>query len=286
MKARWPAAPLALLLLAPPLWADAAPAPKKDGPTYQVPYRLTDTLHVLVRVKLNGKGPFNFIVDTGAPLVYVTREAAKKLGLKRDKRGWATLDRLDVEGGPTQDQFKVRVETPFQLEGMNALGLAGAELHGILGYTMLSHYRIEFDFARDRLAWTRLPFQPPPPQPLGKKKGGEPPDLSPIAGLMKVLSFLVGKQPPPRLVPRGYLGVELAEADGVVTVRAVLGKSPAARAGLRAGDRLDLVQGGEVRSIADMRRHTARLTAGQPVRLTYRRGDREHEVTVTAGEGL
>jgi hypothetical protein len=285
MKARWPAVPLVLLGLAPLLRADQ-PAARKEGPTYQVPYRLTDTLHVLVRVKLNGKGPFNFIVDTGAPLVYVTKDVGKKIGLGADKKGWTTLDRLDVEGGLKLEKFKVRVETPFQLDGMNALGFAGAELHGILGYSLLAHYRIEFDFTRDKLAWTRLNFEPPPPQPLGKKKGAQPPDLGPVAGLMKLLSAFVGKRPEPVRVPRGYLGVELAEAGGVVTVKAVLERGPAARAGLRAGDRLDLVQGAEVETIADVRRHTARLAAGQAVRLTVRRGDREHEITVTAGEGL
>src|ERR1041385_6499706 len=36
-----------------------------------VPYRLTDTHHTLVRVKINGKGPFNFVVDTGCPVFLI-----------------------------------------------------------------------------------------------------------------------------------------------------------------------------------------------------------------------
>ena len=38
--------------------------------SFRVPYRITDTKHVLVRVKLNGTGPYNFILDTGAPSVF------------------------------------------------------------------------------------------------------------------------------------------------------------------------------------------------------------------------
>ena len=30
-----------------------------------------------------------------------------------------------------------RVEKPFQLDGMNGLGLAGVELHGMIGYNIL-----------------------------------------------------------------------------------------------------------------------------------------------------
>ncbi len=35
------------------------------GQAFRVPYRLTLTNHYLVRVRINGKGPFNFLVDTG-----------------------------------------------------------------------------------------------------------------------------------------------------------------------------------------------------------------------------
>ncbi len=44
------------------------------GQSFQVPYRLTDTNHFLVRVRINGKGPFNFLVDSGAPALYVATE--------------------------------------------------------------------------------------------------------------------------------------------------------------------------------------------------------------------
>jgi hypothetical protein len=285
MRARWLAVPFLFVGLV-ALHADQ-PAPKeKEGPTYQVPYRLTDTLHVMVRVKINGKGPYNFILDTGAPIVLVNKDVGKKLGLTPDKKGWAVVKRLDIEGGVREEKVKVRVETPFQLEGMNALGFAGVQLHGILGYTMLARYRIQFDLTRDKLAWTKLNFHPPAPQPLGNKKGKEPPDLGAIAALMKVLAVFVGRQPEPLRVPRGYLGIELAEKDGAVMIKAVLAKGPAAMAGLRPGDRIERIQGKAVESLADLRRHTVRLTAGQAVRLTVHRGEQTREITVTAGEGL
>src|SRR5215217_761403 len=95
------------------LRADDPPGKKTN--VYHVPYRLSDVKHVVVRVKINGKGPFNFIVDTGAPAVYVGTEVAKKLDLKTDEDGkWDTLDTLEIEGGPKLTKFKVRVEDPFQ----------------------------------------------------------------------------------------------------------------------------------------------------------------------------
>ena len=122
----------------------------------EVPYRLTRTQHILVRTKINGKGPFHFIVDTGCPILLISEEAAKKAGLT-DKKGRATIDRFELEGGLVQEKVAARVETPFQIEGMNNMGLPGIELHGLMGYTVLAKYRIEMDLSRDRMRWTPLP---------------------------------------------------------------------------------------------------------------------------------
>src|SRR5262249_15631355 len=142
MRFFWMAPALAWLCLPPVLQADEA---KKSQTTtsYQVPYRLTDTKHILVRAKINGKGPFHFIVDTGAPALIVSTGAAKKAGVTPDKRGWGTFDKFEIEGGVVADKAKARIEDPFQLEGMNGLGLAGVHLDGMVGYTLLAKYRLE-----------------------------------------------------------------------------------------------------------------------------------------------
>src|SRR4029077_612703 len=102
---------LALTALPPP------PDPKPDvGRSFQVPYRLTNTNHFLVRVRLNGKGPFNFLVDTGAPALYVATETARKVGLKPSEESfWTVVERLDIEGGASLRNVNSRVEDPFQL---------------------------------------------------------------------------------------------------------------------------------------------------------------------------
>jgi hypothetical protein len=293
------------ICLAPPLWggspkgADTKPAEKKaGGKTYQVPYRLTDTQHIMVRVKINGKGPYNFIVDTGAPMLYVAVPVAKKVGLpvpkkkekgdEKEKGGEPViLDRFEIEGGVTQDKVKCIVETPYQLKGMNAMFMPGEELHGILGYTVLAHFKMEIDLTRDKMTWTRLDFDPPPPVPL-KLKGKDEAikQLEQFGELMKGFAWVLGRKPPPPPQPRGFLGVELTDKDGAVLVRAVLPKTPAAASGLRKGDRIREVDGKEVGSSAEVLRAVARVTAGQEVRLTIGRGTENREISVTAGEGL
>src|SRR5438128_2187565 len=82
---------------------------KKERKQGVVPYRLTDTQHILIRVKINGKGPFNFILDTGAPILFVSTPVGKKLGLEPDAKGFAILDKLEFEGGLAQTKVKCRV---------------------------------------------------------------------------------------------------------------------------------------------------------------------------------
>ncbi len=60
--------------------AQSPPRDAQVGRSFQVPYRLTDTNHFLVRVRINGKGPFNFLVDTGASAIALTPDDARKLG--------------------------------------------------------------------------------------------------------------------------------------------------------------------------------------------------------------
>jgi hypothetical protein len=274
---------LSCLLLPPPA-GGSNPIPDK-GKSYNIPYRLTDTAHVLVRVKINGKGPFNYIMDTGAPVTFVSKEVAKKLGLKPDKKGWAVVDRFEVEGGAANTRVKIMVETPFQLEGMNAMNFAGVELHGIIGFDLLARYRLEFDFSKPKMHWTRLDFRPPPPVPLGVK-GGAPAGLAAMGSIMKIMGALVGKRPSPELVPAGFLGIEVKEKDGRLLVARVYPQSAAAAADVQAGDQIVEVKGSKVQSLTDMLRQAGQLTPGQRLALRVRRGGDERAITITAGKGL
>jgi hypothetical protein len=270
------------LLFTPPVFQE--PPPKKLT-THQVPYRLTDTMHVLVRAKINGKGPFNFIIDTGAPTLFVATEVGKELGISADKNGWATFDKFEIEGGAVLPKTKGRVETPFQLEGMNGMGLAGATLHGIIGYTVLAKYKMEFDFTRDKLAWTELEFEPPAPVGLSGK-GGSMGGLDALGGIMKFLGTLMGTKAEPVVKFRGFAGIELGDVDGSVDVITVLNGGPAEKAGLKAGDRLTHVQGKSVSSSAGVTRLMQQLSAGQKLRVALTRDGKKHEFQIELGDGI
>jgi serine protease Do len=281
------------LFLAVTALAPASPAPdSKVGTSYQIPYRRTETNHFLVRVRVNGKGPFNFLVDSGAPALYVATETARKIGLQPAKDDfWTAVDRLDFEGGATLTHLKARIEDPFQLVGMNALGLPGASIDGILGFTILARFRLEIDPTKDRMIWTRLDYEPKEPF-IPKRQANDKPAsgvqamnmLGPAAKLAALLTG--GKQPEDQLHPRGFFGLELEEASGAVRVARVLADAPAARAGVKAGDVVVRLRGHDVKTPKAAREAVSDIRPGERVPMLLKRGAESVDLVVVAGEGL
>jgi len=281
--------------------AEPPPRDSQIGRSFRVPYRLTDTNHFLVRVRINGKGPFNFLVDSGAPALFVSTEAAKKVGLNPGQdRFWTPIDQLDLEGGARLDHVKARVEDPFQLVGMNALGLPGATIDGILGFTILARFQLEIDPTQDRMTWTRLDYVPrdlPVPEHKPGEQKGAPSEvqaMNALGPIAKGLAFLIGRQPEEQRHPRGFLGLEwsqeLTGGRPQLYVRRVLRGSAAAKAGLEPGDLLLRIKGQPINGVKAARTTLGELEPGEKIPLFIRRrraaGSRELSLELTAGEGL
>ena len=254
-----------------------------------MPYRLTAVKHIVVRAKINGKGPFNFILDTGAPALFIVPEAARKAGVDPDAKGWGVFDRFEIEGGVVLPKAKGRIEKPFQLEGMNGLGLGGAELHGMIGYNILARYRMEIDFTKDKMVWTPIPdFEPKSPLGLGDNAKSAAGGLEVMGTIMKFLGTLTGAKAEPDYSLRGFLGVAFIDKEDAEypEVQSVLADGPAAKAGLKAGDQITHFQGRSVSNAEDVQRFALKLKADEEVKLTVHRGQQTMEITFKTGEGL
>lgn len=271
-----------------PAMAQEKPSAEAAVKSYEIPYRLTDTQHVHVRVKINGKGPFNFIIDTGAPAFILTESLAKKVGAKAEKP-WVTFDKVELEGGLVLDKPKAIATDMFQLKGMNSMGLAGVELHGVIGYNILAKYRIEYDFTATKLVWTPVKFEAPAPKRIRKDEavdmGGQG-GLELMGEIMPLLATLGGIKPNYDYRPRGFSGFEVEEKKGDLLVKSVVADSPAAKAGLKVGDKISVAKGKTIESAADLLAAISKLPVGTQVKLNVKRGEESREVTIELGKGL
>jgi membrane-associated protease RseP (regulator of RpoE activity) len=260
---------------------------KKPPQSYFVPYRISDVKHVVVRVKVNGQGPFNFIVDTGAPAVYFGSEMAKKLSLTPKEEGfWKDFDNVEIEGGLKLSKLKVRVEEPFQLVGINKMNAAGIKYHGVMGYSVLAQYKIEYDFTQPHLKWTLLEWKVPPPAVMGSLSAGASANMKAMIGLSSFATALMPKKIDPTLVYRGLVGIELAEKDGKLVITKVLPNTPAALAELKEEDQITSCNEKPVKTTNDLQKVLGNVSSEQEVSLDISRDGKEKTIKLTTARGF
>ncbi|MBS0478567.1 MAG: aspartyl protease family protein [Proteobacteria bacterium] len=111
----------------------------------------TATNRMTVPVQVDGKGPYAFIIDTGAERSVVSRELADMLGLDAGER--ARL--FDFAGPSTVSTVKVASLSAGSLSTgeIEAPALAAANMgaSGMLGIDALQGHRLVIDFDRNRM---------------------------------------------------------------------------------------------------------------------------------------
>ena len=132
-----------------------------DSGQVGVPIRLAGPgdAALLVPVRINGAGPYDFVLDTGATLTCVDAALADSLGLA-EASGRLGVG-AGIQGGPGSmrlvqiDSFSIGDARAEGLMGC-ALDLAqirsmGIEIRGLVGLNFLTSFRVTLDFAADRL---------------------------------------------------------------------------------------------------------------------------------------
>lgn len=262
--------------------------PPEKPEAFQVPYRIAKTQHIIVKAKINGSAPLNFVMDTGAPTFFIAEEAAKKAGIKSDEKGWAIIDELRFEGKLRAHKVKARIETPFQLKGINGLTLAGMELHGLIGYSVLAKYEIHLDAKKDYMTWTPLDWIPPEPQGFGGtgKKNSQGASLEFLGSFMQGLGGLSGTKAGQPSKIRGFTGLVLEQQNEKVVIASVFLESPAALAGIQKGDELIKVGEAQIHDLAEANQKFGMIAAPDPVELTINRKNKQQKVIFKTAFGL
>lgn len=262
---------------------DAKPALKGDAKPITIPFELLKSRHMAIQVKINDKGPYRLIFDTGAPTNLVNNKIAKESGLvdgKKDKGGFLfaaapapkiikkfQVGEVTLEGMPTMVMDHPTVAAIAEVVG---------PVEGLIGFPFFARYKMTIDYQKKEMTLVPTDFKP----------------TDTMQAMMdKLMSGASGQKPEPLvLAPAAVWGFAVDKgkedtADGV-KVTEVLEKSPAALGGLEPGDRLLTIDGRWTDSVADTFTAAAAIKPGKPVVLVVARGNKEVKLTVTPGKGL
>lgn len=272
------------LLLLPTLVAaqpEAKKQPAKKEPAkFTVPFELIKTQHMVVSIKVNGKGPYKLVFDTGAPDSLVSAKIMKEAGLvTRDaplirifnNHGTGTIKDLEMGELKAQNLSCQVMDHPT----VEAIGKFAGRLDGILGFTFYARYKMSIDYEKNLITFEEGTYVPG--------------DV--MKQMMARFSAPKSERDAPKiLAPAGLLGIRVEKAkddeDAGVTVKDVLPGSAAAAAGFKAGDRLLTLDGRWTDSVNDLYIAAGFMKAGTPAMAQVLRGGKKVQLKLTVRAGL
>jgi hypothetical protein len=276
MKRQLFAGCFAFVCLVLPLRADES----KDKPV-TVPFELLKTRHIAVMMKVNGKGPYRLIFDTGAPVVLLNSKIGKQAGLVKGKQpvfslfnaaGQVKVDKLELGALTAENVSAVVMDHPTVEAISNALG----PIDGIVGLPFFGRYKMTIDYQKKELS-----FVP---------NGYEPPDAM-EAMMATVMALMTRDKPPTKvLAAAGQWGFRVTkdedDASAGVTIKEVVSGTAAEKAGLKPGDRLLTLDDRWTDTVADCYSAAGAVKPGTAIKITVRRDGKEMELTITPSSGL
>jgi hypothetical protein len=262
------------LVVAPAVRADEAKAkPIEAGKPIVVPFEQLPSGHMAVMVKVNGKGPYRLIFDTGAPITLMNNKIAKEADLlKGVKKPWFTLfgsmgdvkvKELEVGGQKVANSVAIVMDHPT----VEAISKAFGGIDGIVGFPFFARFKMTLDYQAKTLTFVPNGYDPPDvlksmQASLLATSGGEPLVLSASA----TWGLTVDKKH--------------KDDDPGVTVTKLMADGPAAKAGLKEGDRLLTLGGRWTDSVADTFRAVGAIKAGTPIVAVIQRDGKEMKLTI------
>src|SRR5262245_50586335 len=133
---------------------DLAGSLAEPEPLFAAPTRLDRIGRVMTAVMVNGKGPFRFVIDTGASRSTLSPHLAKALGLTTPGRNVILNGVTGAAEVPTVAVDKLEIgELKFENQHLPVIytSIMG-NADGILGVAGFADQRIDVDFKKDRVS--------------------------------------------------------------------------------------------------------------------------------------
>ncbi len=247
-----------------------------------VPFETLQSGHMAVKIKVNGKGPYRVLFDTGAPIHLFNNKLAKEADLLKDAPksvfpflgtiAEVKVKELQVGGATTADQHAIVLDHPL----VELMARKMGPLYGIVGYPFFARYRMTIDYQAETL--TFIPNNYKPANVLRSLES-------------TLMQFMTASAPPVKvLAPAAQWGLtprkKANDEEAGVDIEEVLAGSAAAEAGLQPGDRLLTIDGRWTDSLADLYEIAGHLKPGTTVPLGIKRAGREMEMNIKLRAGL
>src|SRR5262249_47266700 len=153
----------ALMLLAATAFVRTDDAPKDKTPAV-VPFEILATRHLAVKIKINGKGPYRVIFDTGAPVSLIDTKIAKEAGVIGEKvkpgffgmAGEQKVDKLELGELKVENIRVIVMDHPALTAVSKVLG----PVDGILGFPFFARFRMTLDYQAIQLTFVPTDYQP------------------------------------------------------------------------------------------------------------------------------
>jgi hypothetical protein len=279
MKCTWKITCALVLLIPAPIRADDS----IKAQAVTVPFELLKTGHMAVQVKINDKGPYRLIFDTGAPITLLNTKIGKEAGIIKKGRT-KPLFPIFAAGGPTKidkveiGELKAEKVAAIVMDHptVDAISRKLGPVDGIVGMPFWGRYKMTIDYQKKEMTFT--------------PNGHEPPDAL-EAMMATVMALMTRDKPPTRILSAsGQWGMVVDKSeddeDAGVSVKLVVAGSAAAKAGLRSGDRLLTLDGRWTDSVTDCYTAAAAVKAGTAVNMKIVRDGKERVLSITLTPGL
>jgi predicted metalloprotease with PDZ domain len=223
------------------------------------------------------------IFDTGAPITLINNKVAEEAGITSNQGKGGIGGGIGGLLGPVAQS----TAKTFEMGDLKADNLAVAVMdhptvsaidkllgpvEGIIGMSLFARYKMTIDYQAKEMTSTPVEFTPP--------------------DIMNTMMAIISNPKAPKkvLAPAGQWGFSLTKEKedkqpGVV-VKNVLPDSPAAKAGLKEGDRILTLDGRWTDTVVDCYQAASFARPGTEALVILLRDEKEMEVTVKVGAGM
>lgn len=243
-----------------------------------VPFELLPSGHMTVMAKVNGKGPYKLIFDTGAPVTLLNNKVAREAGLLKGvarpplaffgSMGEVKVPELEVGGQKADNTPAMVMDHPT----VEAISRAFGPIEGIVGFPFFARFTMTLDYQAKTISLVPNGFKPPD-----------------VMQAMMTAMMSAANREPKLLAPAAQWGIlarETGDEEAGVLVQSVLSNSPAAAAGLLVGDRLLTLDGRWTDTLRDLYTAAGHVKANNIVPITVKRDGKEVRLMVKPVAGL